>query len=47
MLMRDGKVLATGPANEVIRTDVLEATYEVKIDLIETPDCEIPLIRAK
>ncbi len=35
-LMRDGRVIASGPPGEVVRAEVLRQTYEVEIELIET-----------
>ena len=47
VLMRDGRVVAVGPPAQTIRRDVLEKTYDVQIDLIESPDQPVPLVRAK
>lgn len=46
VLMRDGRVTAAGTPAEVIREDVLARTYDVRIDLIETSDAPVPLVRA-
>ena len=35
LLMRDGRVVAGGPPREVVRADVLEATYDVKVELAD------------
>ena len=47
VLMRDGRVIADGSPAEVIRKDVLHRAYDVRIDLIETPDSPVPLVRAR
>jgi len=47
VLMRDGKVIAAGPPRDVVRRDVLERTYDVGIELIDTGDQRPPLVRAK
>ena len=47
VLMRDGRVIAHGAPAHVIRKDVLSEAYDVEIDLIETPDSPVPLVRAR
>jgi len=47
MLMHEGEVMAYGPPREVIRADILERTYDVRIDLIPAPDDPVPIIRAR
>ena len=47
VLMRDGRVVAAGPPVETIRADVLEATYDVPVELLAAPDGGVPLVRAK
>ncbi|MFW6132919.1 MAG: ABC transporter ATP-binding protein [Planctomycetota bacterium] len=47
VLMREGRVVAAGPPREVIRRDVLGETYAVEVDLVETPDATVPLVRAR
>jgi iron complex transport system ATP-binding protein len=46
-VMRDGKMLADGEPVEVMRADVLGAAYDVSVDLIDTGDHPVPLVRAK
>ncbi len=46
VLMRSGQVVAAGEAAAVIREDLLERTYDVKVELIPTGQA-IPLVRAK
>ena len=46
VLMRDGKVLAAGRSEDVIRADVLQRAYDVKIDLIHAPGQAVPYVRA-
>jgi len=46
VLMRDGKVLAAGKSQDVIRADVLERAYDVKIKLIPAPGQSVPYVRA-
>jgi iron complex transport system ATP-binding protein len=46
VLMRQGQVIAAGPWREVIRKDMLEAAYEVKIELIPAGDAA-PMVVAK
>ncbi len=47
ILMRDGRVVAAGPPGETIREDVLGETYAVDVDLIRTPDSDVPIVRAR
>ncbi len=47
LLMREGCVLTDGRPEDVIRRDVLAETYDVQIDLIESPDSPVPFIRAR
>ncbi|MCK4275862.1 MAG: ABC transporter ATP-binding protein, partial [Phycisphaerae bacterium] len=47
VLMRGGRVIAHGAPAHVIRKDVLSEAYDVEIDLIETPDSPVPLVRAR
>jgi iron complex transport system ATP-binding protein len=46
MLMRAGVVVAAGEASAVIREDLLEQTYDVKVELIPTGEA-VPVVRAK
>ncbi len=46
MILRDGRVLAAGPAGEVMREDVLERAYDVKVEFLPGADGRIPLVRA-
>lgn len=45
-LMRDGRLLADGSPREVLRADVLVATYAVEIELIATGPETVPIVRA-
>lgn len=45
-LMRDGRVLASGPPVEVVREDVLRRAYGVDVELISSPGCDVPLVVA-
>jgi ABC-type cobalamin/Fe3+-siderophores transport system ATPase subunit len=47
VLMRDGQVVADGPASEVVRADILSQVYDVQIDLISAGDRPVPLIFAR
>lgn len=47
VLMRDGQVVAHGSAGNVVRADILSKVYDVTIDLVQTPDEPVPLIRAR
>ena len=47
VLMRHGRVLADGPPREVVRRDVLREAYDVEIDLIASPGCDVPLVLAR
>ncbi len=47
VLLRDGEVIATGPPVEVIREDLLAATYDVAVDLLDAPGSVVPLVRAR
>ncbi len=46
VLMREGKVLAAGACDEVIRRDVLSKAYDVEVELIATSDESAPIVRA-
>ena len=45
ILMRSGQVIAAGEAAAVVRADLLERTYDVKVELIPTGET-IPVVRA-
>jgi iron complex transport system ATP-binding protein len=47
ILMRQGRVVAAGAPAETIRRDILAGTYDVEIDLIETPNSAVPLVWAQ
>lgn len=47
VIMREGEVIAAGPPSRVVKHDVLEEAYEVQIDLIDIPGCDVPLVRAR
>jgi iron complex transport system ATP-binding protein len=47
VLMRGGKVLASGPSGQVLNADALGEAYDVEIDLIQAPGQELPLFRAR
>jgi iron complex transport system ATP-binding protein len=47
LLMRGGRVVASGPPGEVIRQEILREAYDVEIDLIPVPGCDVPLVRAR
>jgi iron complex transport system ATP-binding protein len=38
VLLADGKIVATGTADEVIRSDLLEQCYGVKVDILHDPN---------
>ncbi len=46
LLMRAGEVVAAGPAQAVVRADLMERTYDVKVDLIDAGG-PVPLVRAR
>ncbi len=46
VLMRNGKIIATGTPDEVITEDILQETYSVDIELIPI-DGSSPMVRAK
>jgi len=46
VLMRGGLVLAHGAPRDVIRADVLSRAYDVAVELIDTPDQDMPIVRA-
>lgn len=43
VLMRDGRVAAAGPPDDVLRADVLESVYDVRVALIDDPDGDVPV----
>jgi ABC-type cobalamin/Fe3+-siderophores transport system ATPase subunit len=45
VLMREGQVLAAGTPAEVMREDILQRTYDVRVELISTGDGP-PVVRA-
>jgi len=47
VLMREGRVVAAGPPAHIVRRDVLAEAYGVEVDLIETPDDTVPVVRAR
>ena len=47
ILMRDGRVLAAGAPENVVRQDLLTQAYDVDVELIAAPDDGVPLVRAK
>ena len=47
VLMRSGRIVASGPPSEVIRAEVLQETYEVEIDLVPVPGSDVPMVRAR
>jgi len=47
VLMRQGQVLADGPPGEVVCRDVLREAYDVEIDLIDSPDSDVPVVVAR
>ena len=46
VLMRQGQVIASGPARDVLRRDLLEQTYGVRIQLVEAADETVPVVLA-
>lgn len=46
VLMRGGCVLAAGAPADVVQKDILQAVYDVNIDLIASPGDAVPMIRA-
>jgi len=46
VLMRAGQVVAAGPAQAVVREDLLERTYDVQVDLIHAGG-PVPVVRAR
>lgn len=47
VLMRDGRVVASGPVGQVVDRETLGRTYGVEIDLIEVPGQSMPIIQAR
>ncbi len=45
-LMRDGRVVASGRPDEVVREDILRETYGVEIELVPSPTGGVPLVVA-
>jgi iron complex transport system ATP-binding protein len=46
-LMREGRVVASGPPAEVIRQDILRETYGVEVELVPAPGGGVPLVLAR
>jgi iron complex transport system ATP-binding protein len=46
-IMRDGTILADGPAGEVLTRDAISAAYDVDVDLIDVPGAPVPMVRAR
>jgi len=47
VLLRRGKVVASGAPREVIRRETLEETYETRIELVESPSYPVPFVIAR
>ena len=47
VLMRDGRVVASGSVEQVIDRKILAETYGVEIDLIDAPGHSSPIVQAK
>jgi len=47
VLMREGKVVASGAVEQVIDRDILAETYGVEIDLIAVPGSPVPMVQAR
>jgi iron complex transport system ATP-binding protein len=46
-LLRDGAMLADGPAGDVLTADAISAAYDVDVDLIDAPGSDVPMVRAR
>jgi len=46
VVMRQGRVIAAGPGEEVVREDVLRRAYDVDIELIHAPGLSVPMVMA-
>ena len=44
VLMRGGELIARGTPADVIRQDVLQRVYDIKVQLIDAPDCPVPIV---
>lgn len=47
VLMREGKVLASGKPQEVIRQEILAQVYDVRVDLVSVPGEDVPMALAR
>jgi iron complex transport system ATP-binding protein len=47
VLMRQGRVVASGQAHQVLRRELLEQTYGVQIELVDVPGEPAPLVLAR
>jgi len=45
VLMKDGEVLAHGAPRQVIRADVLSQAYDIQVELIASPEDDMPIVR--
>jgi len=46
LLLRAGRAAAAGAPADVVRADVLERTYDVRVELIAAPGGGVPMVRA-
>ncbi len=46
VLMRSGQIIASGRAEQVVRADLLEQVYDVKVDLVPVPGESVPQVLA-
>ncbi len=46
VLMRSGRIIASGRAEQVVREDLLEQVYDVKVDLVSVPGHPVPQVLA-
>ena len=47
LLMRAGRVIASGAPSEVVRSEILSKAYGVEVDLIAAPGQDTPIVRAR
>lgn len=47
VLMRSGQIVASGRPEQVVREDLLEQVYDVKVDLVPVPGQAVPQVLAR
>ena len=43
-LLADGRLLADGPPEAILRADLLHAAYEIDVDMLPCPGAPLPVV---